>query len=77
MAGRITLMGATLHPSKTAHQVFAASSHSLPVLRCLSTDVDSAEIVLRNCKTGLEGLENVLSVLLLLASMSSVSWQAG
>jgi len=59
MAGRITLMGATLHPSKTAHQVFAASSHSLPVLRCLSTDVDSAEIVLRNCKTGLEGLEKL------------------
>ncbi|KAL5323330.1 hypothetical protein ACEPPN_007864 [Leptodophora sp. 'Broadleaf-Isolate-01'] len=55
--GQITLMGSTLQPSKASHRVFAASSHSLPVIRCLSTDINSADIVLRNCYSGLEDLE--------------------
>ncbi|PVH88008.1 hypothetical protein DL98DRAFT_447417 [Cadophora sp. DSE1049] len=52
-------MGATLQPSKSSYRVFAASSHSLPVLRCLSADVNPADIVLRNCNSGLEDLEKL------------------
>ncbi|KAG4437001.1 hypothetical protein IFR05_007505 [Cadophora sp. M221] len=57
--GQITLMGSTLQLSKTSYRVFAASSHSLPVIRCLSTDINPAEIVLRNCNSGLEDLEKL------------------
>ncbi|KAH7369837.1 hypothetical protein BKA65DRAFT_487115 [Rhexocercosporidium sp. MPI-PUGE-AT-0058] len=57
--GQITLMGSTLQPSKNSYRVSAASSHSLPVIRCLSTDINSAEIVLRNWKNGLEDLEKL------------------
>ncbi|KAK0113720.1 Polynucleotide 5'-hydroxyl-kinase grc3 [Cadophora gregata] len=57
--GQVTLLGATLQPSKTSYRVFSASSHSLPVLRCVSTDVSSADIVLRNCSSGLEDLETL------------------
>ncbi|KAL2072208.1 hypothetical protein VTL71DRAFT_11551 [Oculimacula yallundae] len=57
--GHITLMGAALQPSEKLYRVFAAPSHSLPVIRCLSTDVNSAEIVLRNSNSGLEDLEKL------------------
>ncbi|KAH7382823.1 hypothetical protein BKA64DRAFT_629692 [Cadophora sp. MPI-SDFR-AT-0126] len=57
--GQITLMGAILQPSKASYRVTAPSSHSLPVLRCLSADINSADIVLRNCKSGLEDLDKL------------------
>ncbi|CZT49916.1 related to GRC3 Protein required for cell growth and possibly involved in rRNA processing [Rhynchosporium secalis] len=57
--GQITLMGATLQSSETSYRVVAASSQSLPVIRCLSTDVNTADIVLRNCNSGLEDLEKL------------------
>ncbi|EKD15047.1 uncharacterized protein L3040_003753 [Drepanopeziza brunnea f. sp. 'multigermtubi'] len=55
--GQVTFMGAALQPSDTFHRVFAASSHSLPVIRCSMNDVIPAEILLRGCHGGLDVLE--------------------
>ncbi|KAE9369520.1 hypothetical protein N431DRAFT_345755 [Stipitochalara longipes BDJ] len=60
--GQITLMGSILKPSKHSYRVFASSSHSLPVMRCLATDSESAELRLHPCEVGLGSLE-VLSPL--------------
>ncbi|KAK6582709.1 hypothetical protein PZA11_005117 [Diplocarpon coronariae] len=57
--GQVTLMGSTLQQSNRFYRVFAASSHSLPVIRCLSTEVDSAEVLLRVCNSGLNLLEKL------------------
>jgi polynucleotide 5'-hydroxyl-kinase GRC3/NOL9 len=50
-------MGSILQPSKQTHRVFAPSSHSLPVMRCLATDPESAELRLHPLGVGLESLE--------------------
>jgi polynucleotide 5'-hydroxyl-kinase GRC3/NOL9 len=50
-------MGSTLHPSKQSYRVFASCSHSLPVIRCLATDVEGAEIRLHQCEAGLGPIE--------------------
>jgi polynucleotide 5'-hydroxyl-kinase GRC3/NOL9 len=55
-------MGSILQPSKQAYRVYAPCSHSLPVIRCLATDVEAAEIRLHQCDVGLASLE-VLSPL--------------
>jgi polynucleotide 5'-hydroxyl-kinase GRC3/NOL9 len=55
--GQVTLMGATLPPSKVSHHVYAPSSHALPVIRCLATDVYGADIRLRQCDNGLRSLD--------------------
>lgn len=60
--GQLTLLGATLQASKTLHRVYAPSSHALPVIRCMATDIDAAEISLHQCESGLGHL-NVLSPL--------------
>jgi polynucleotide 5'-hydroxyl-kinase GRC3/NOL9 len=49
-------MGATLLPSKVFYRVFSSSSHALPVVRCLATDVDGADVRLRPCENGLKTL---------------------
>lgn len=57
--GQITLLGATLQPSKSKYRVFVPLSHSLPVIRCLATELDEAEICLYQCETGLEHLKSL------------------
>ncbi|KUJ14700.1 uncharacterized protein LY89DRAFT_783791 [Mollisia scopiformis] len=54
--GQVTLMGCILQASKASYPVFALSSHSLPVIRCSATEIDDAEIVLCQYKSGLETL---------------------
>jgi polynucleotide 5'-hydroxyl-kinase GRC3/NOL9 len=60
--GQVTLLGATLGPSDTSHRVFAPSTHSLPVLRCLATEVDDAEIILHQCSSGIDLLKPLSSL---------------
>ena len=50
-------MGSILRPSKRLYRVFAPSSHSLPVIRCLATDTESAELRLYPFEAGLRTLE--------------------
>jgi polynucleotide 5'-hydroxyl-kinase GRC3/NOL9 len=50
-------MGAPLPSSQTRYRVSAPSSHSLPVIRCLGTDVNDAEIRLYQCENGLGSLQ--------------------
>ncbi len=52
-------MGFTLQPSSTPHQIFDPSSHSLPVIRCVSTDIDAAEIKLYQYDTGLRSIKSL------------------
>ena len=54
--GEITFLGASLSASNKVFTVYAPSTHSLPVLRCLGTEVDHAEIVLRRHEGGLQSL---------------------
>jgi polynucleotide 5'-hydroxyl-kinase GRC3/NOL9 len=60
--GQVTLLGATLGPSDSFHRVFALSTHSLPVLRCLATDTNDAEVKLRQCDSGLIRMESLSSL---------------
>jgi polynucleotide 5'-hydroxyl-kinase GRC3/NOL9 len=52
-------MGATLPSSQTRYRVSAPASHSIPVIRCLGTDVNDAEIRLYQCETGLDSLKSL------------------
>jgi polynucleotide 5'-hydroxyl-kinase GRC3/NOL9 len=52
-------MGWILLPSKKLYRVFASSSHSLPVMRCLAADSEPAELRLHPCKVGLGSLESL------------------
>ncbi len=52
-------MGSILRPSKRLFRVFAPSSHSLPVIRCLATDTESAELCLSSFEDGLRSLESL------------------
>ncbi|KAE8450013.1 hypothetical protein EG329_007152 [Mollisiaceae sp. DMI_Dod_QoI] len=54
--GRVTLMGSTLQASKSSYPVYALSSHSLPVIRCLATEIGEAEINLNQYQSGLDTL---------------------
>lgn len=60
--GQVTLLGATLGPSESSYRVFAPSTHSLPVLRCLATDINDAEIELRQCDSGINLLKSLSSL---------------
>jgi polynucleotide 5'-hydroxyl-kinase GRC3/NOL9 len=57
--GRITLLGATLQPSKSRYRIYAPLSHSLPVIRCLATDINEAEVCLYQCVSGLGHLKSL------------------
>ncbi len=46
-------MGSTLQASKSSYPVYALSSHSLPVIRCLATEIGEAEINLNQYQSGL------------------------
>ncbi|TVY55558.1 Polynucleotide 5'-hydroxyl-kinase GRC3 [Lachnellula cervina] len=57
--GQITLLGATLQASKTLHKVYAPSSHALPVIRCMATEIDAAEVCLHQYESGLGNLKSL------------------
>ncbi|KAG0647163.1 Polynucleotide 5 -hydroxyl-kinase GRC3 [Hyphodiscus hymeniophilus] len=57
--GQITLLGTTLQTSKSKYRISAPSSHSLPVIRCLATDLNAAELTFHQCETGLEHLRSL------------------
>ncbi|EPE26035.1 hypothetical protein GLAREA_01947 [Glarea lozoyensis ATCC 20868] len=42
LKGEITFLGATISATTTVHAIYAPSSHSLPVIRCLGTEIFSA-----------------------------------
>lgn len=49
-------MGSTLQASEKLYSVYALSSQSLLVIRCLATEVYEAEIVIHQHQSGLETL---------------------
>ncbi|KAL1959804.1 hypothetical protein VTO42DRAFT_949 [Malbranchea cinnamomea] len=58
--GVVSIFGAKLHPSPRLHRVYAPSTHSLPVIKCVSGGPDDyAEIEIRSCYTGLVGLGDI------------------
>ncbi|KAI9745973.1 MAG: Polynucleotide 5'-hydroxyl-kinase grc3 [Claussenomyces sp. TS43310] len=56
--GQITILGATLSASQKEYEVYALSSHSLPVIRSLSRSY-GAQIRLHQCDTGLHSLKHL------------------
>ncbi|KAG9237868.1 hypothetical protein BJ875DRAFT_480926 [Amylocarpus encephaloides] len=55
--GTITLQGAGMHSDSRSYNVYAASSHSLPVIRCLTTQTGHSQICLRPLDRGLNSLQ--------------------
>ena len=52
-------MGAKLHPSPQAYRVYAPSTHSLPVIKCVSGVDGEAEVELKSCNSGISRLRDV------------------
>jgi hypothetical protein len=52
-------MGAKLHPSVKTYRVYAPSTHSLPVIKCVSGVEGFAEIELQSCSSNLQGLKEL------------------
>ncbi|CAI7617709.1 unnamed protein product [Penicillium pancosmium] len=57
--GVVSLMGAKLHPSAHAYRVYAPSTHSLPVIKCVSGVDGEAEVELKSCNNGLARLRDI------------------
>ncbi|PGG95448.1 hypothetical protein AJ79_10053 [Helicocarpus griseus UAMH5409] len=57
--GVVSIMGAKLHPSPRLYRVYAPSTHSLPVIKCVSGIEDYAEVEIRSCNNGLCRLKNL------------------
>ncbi|PGH02892.1 hypothetical protein GX51_04348 [Blastomyces parvus] len=57
--GVVSIMGAKLHPSTRLYRVYAPSTHSLPVIKCVSGVEDYAEVEIRSCNNGLCRLKNL------------------
>lgn len=54
------MLGAKLHPSPRLYRVYAPSTHSLPVIKCVSVGPDEyVEIEVRSCDNGLFRLEEL------------------
>ncbi|KKZ59846.1 hypothetical protein EMCG_05375 [[Emmonsia] crescens] len=60
--GVVSIMGAKLHPSPRLYRVYAPSTHSLPVIKCVSGIEDYAEVEIRSCNSGLCRLKNLSSL---------------
>ena len=53
----VSVLGAKLHASPKLYRVYAPSTHSLPVIKCVSGGPEEyAEIEIRSCSNGLSGL---------------------
>lgn len=57
--GLVSLMGAKLHPSSRLFRVYAPSTHSLPVIKCVSGVDGEAEIELKSCSSGISRLRDL------------------
>lgn len=57
--GVVSIMGAKLHPSPDVCRVYAPSTHSLPVIKCVSSVEGYAEIELQSCSTNLDRLKEI------------------
>ncbi|EEH36996.2 RNA processing protein Grc3 [Paracoccidioides lutzii Pb01] len=57
--GVVSIMGAKLHPSPRLYRVYAPSTHSLPVIKCVSGVDGYAEVEIRSCNNGLYRLKNL------------------
>lgn len=52
-------MGAKLHPSPRLYRVYAPSTHSLPVIKCVAGVDGDAEVEVKSCHSGLYRLKNL------------------
>jgi polynucleotide 5'-hydroxyl-kinase GRC3/NOL9 len=57
--GVVSLMGAKLHPSAEVHRVYAPSTHSLPVIKCVSGIDGEAEVEIKSCSSGIARLRDL------------------
>lgn len=57
--GVVSLMGAKLHPSPRLYRVYAPSTHSLPVIKCVSGVDGEAEVEIRSCHSGIYRLRDL------------------
>lgn len=57
--GVISLMGAKLHPSPRVYRVYAPSTHSLPVVKCVAGVEGEAEIEIKSCHSGIYRLRDI------------------
>jgi polynucleotide 5'-hydroxyl-kinase GRC3/NOL9 len=52
-------MGAKLHPSPKMYRVYAPSTHSLPVIKCVSGVESYAEVEIQSCYSGIYRLQEL------------------
>lgn len=52
-------MGAKLHASPESYRVYAPSTHSLPIIKCVSGPEGYAEVEITSCHNGLTGLRRI------------------
>lgn len=57
--GVVSVMGAKLHPSPRLYRVYAPSTHSLPVIKCVSGVDGAAEIEVKSCHSGIYRLRDL------------------
>ncbi|KXG48723.1 Pre-mRNA cleavage complex II Clp1 [Penicillium griseofulvum] len=57
--GVVSLMGAKLHPSSQLHRVYAPSTHSLPVIKCVAGIDGEAEVEIKSCTSGISRLRDL------------------
>ncbi|KUM56664.1 hypothetical protein ACN42_g10544 [Penicillium freii] len=57
--GVVSLMGAKLHPSSQLHRVYASSTHSLPVIKCVAGIDGDAEVEIKSCTSGISRLRDL------------------
>ncbi|KAI9643647.1 Polynucleotide 5'-hydroxyl-kinase grc3 [Ciborinia camelliae] len=57
--GQITILGSILKASKTRYQVYAAASHSLPVIRCPDGELKPAVLRLHQSDCGIRSLDSL------------------
>lgn len=57
--GVVSLMGAKIHPSPRLYRVYAPSTHSLPVIKCVSGVDGEAEVEIRSCHSGIHRLRDL------------------
>jgi polynucleotide 5'-hydroxyl-kinase GRC3/NOL9 len=57
--GVVSLMGAKLHPSSRVYRVYAPSTHSLPVIKCVTGVDGAAEVEFKSCHSGISRLRDL------------------
>ncbi|KAL4799777.1 hypothetical protein BDV19DRAFT_354764 [Aspergillus venezuelensis] len=57
--GVVSLMGAKLHPSPRVYRVYAPSTHSLPVIKCVTGVEGAAEVEFKSCHSGITRMRDL------------------